>query len=531
MPQGIDGFVDPILINKLAAMTGNAAPFQRGLSNSSASFDPRRNIYNECGFPDDSWITPDNMYDLYRRDPIASRVVEIWAKECWQVSPEVYESDDPKIQTPFEIAWDALGKSLVSEPGYHKQEKGSAVWEYLLRADIMCGIGRYGVILLGTNDNRPLSDPLLPSAEMIKLGLIKEPLKLTHIRVFPESLAKINKRETQPNSPRKGQPTEYSITFDRLDEMSAVSTIGEATANVHWTRVVHIVDNIQSNEFIGEYRIRPVLNEILTCQKPAWGSGEMYFKGAAPKISFETHPAMGGDVDINRTQMRNQVEDVINGLQQYWVLRGMAAKPIAPQAVDPTPYIDAPIRRICIKLGTPIPVFMGYEVGENAGTMNTEEWADRVAQSQNGHRTPRVIAPFVNRLINLQILPVPGDGYSVFWPDITNKSQKEKAQVGAIQTAALANYARSDLKKFIGPIEFMVEFMGMDEERAKQIVSAAEAKALLAQPVVDPATGLPKPSPNGDGGGVASGAGGGTGNPRISGGGDGLAGTEPDLGY
>lgn len=518
---GIDGFVDPILINKLARITDNAYPFQRGIASGAANVDPRRNIYNECGFPEDSWCTPENMYDLYSRDPIASRVVEIWPKECWQVSPEVYDDESPKITTPFEIAWDALGKSLVAEPGYHKQEKGSAIWEYLLRADIMCGIGRYGVILLGTNDGKPLNEPLLPSSIGIKAGL--QPLKLTYLRVFPESLAKITKKETVKSSPRVGQPTEYQITLDGLDDTGISS--GDGTQTVHWTRVVHIVDNIQSNEVTGEYRIKPVLNEILTCQKPAWGSGEMYWKGAAPKISFETHPSLGGDVDVNKTAMRNQMEDVMNGLQQYWLLRGMSAKNIAPSAVDPTPYIDAPTRRICIKLGVPVPVFIGYEVGENAGTMNTEEWGDRVAQSQNGHRTPRVIAPFTNRLINMEMLPIPPNGYSVFWPDITKKSEKENAQVGAIRTAALANYARSDLRKFIGPIEFMVEFMGMDEERAKTIVSSAEAKALLAQPTIS------QPSPNGTGGsnGVASGAGGGTGNPRISGGGTGLAGSGTDI--
>lgn len=521
----IDGFVDPILINKFSAAVQNAYPFQRGMGSSAANVDPRRNIYNECGFPDDAWITPENMYDLYSRDPIASRVVEIWPKECWQVSPEVYESEDSKVQTPFEVAWDALGKSLVAEPGYHKQEKGSSIWEYLLRADIMCGIGRYGVILLGTNDGKDLKEPLLPSSVGVKTGL--QPLKLTYLRVFPESLARINKRETERTSPRRGQPTEYQITLDGLDDMGITS--GDGTQNVHWTRVVHIVDNIQSNEITGEYRIKPVLNEILTCEKPAWGSGEMYWKSAAPKLSFETHPSLGGDVEVNRAHMRNQMEDVMNGLQQYWLLRGMSVKTVAGQVVDPTPYVDVPIRRICIKLGVPVPVFIGYEVGENAGTMNTEEWGDRVAQSQNGQRTPRVIAPFTNRLINMEILPIPPGGYSVFWPDITKKSEKENAQVGAIRTAALANYARSDLRKFIGPIEFMVEFMGMDEERAKTIVSSAEAKALLAQPSVDPATGLPKPSPNGTGNGVASGAGGSSGNPRISGGGDGLAGSGTDI--
>lgn len=513
-----EGFIDPILINKMShALATNYGMYRRGIA-SEGSFDPRRAIYDECGFPEDTWINPERMRDLYNRDPIAARVVEIWPKECWQVTPEVYESEDPKTQTPFEQAWDNLGKSLVSEPGYHEQEKGSAIWEYLLRADIMCGIGRYAVMLLGVDDGEPLDTPLLPSSALIQAGKRTGPLELKFLRVFPESLAKINTREDNKKSPRYGQPKEYALSQDTVAE-SGATTSGQQVENVHWTRVIHFVDNIQTSEIFGEYRLKPVLNDILSCQKPSWGSGEMYWKGAAPKISFETNPQLGGDVNIDTDDFKDQVEQTINGLQQYWVLRGLTAKPIAPQAVDPSPFIDAPIRRICIKLGVPVPVFMGYEVGENAGTMNSEEWNDRVQQSQNGHRSPRVIAPLVNRLINLGILPTP-KGYKIYWPTITNKSEKENAQVGAIRTAALANYTRSDIRKYIGPVQFLTEFLGMEEERASILIKSGLDTGLQSDAASDTSV---KADTTGS-------TGGGAGNPRIAtGGSSGLAGTETEF--
>jgi hypothetical protein len=40
------------------------------------------------------------------------------------------------------------------------------VWDYLCDADIKCGIGHYGVILLGLDDGAPLNEP----AEMLSGG-------------------------------------------------------------------------------------------------------------------------------------------------------------------------------------------------------------------------------------------------------------------------------------------------------------------------------------------------------------------------
>lgn len=112
----------------------------------SLSGDHRRNLDDECGYDKDP--TAHTFYDLFDRGAIPRRVVELFPKETLQVSPLVYEDKDNDTATAFEEAWDALGKSIQPEQSWHKQEEGSAVWEYLLRADIMSGVGRYGVILL-----------------------------------------------------------------------------------------------------------------------------------------------------------------------------------------------------------------------------------------------------------------------------------------------------------------------------------------------------------------------------------------------
>jgi Anti-CBASS Acb1-like protein len=116
--------------------------------------DPRRNLEDECGYPRiDTLIDAQYYRQLYDRDPIANRVVQLMPKECWAVQPKVYEDEDADTKTPFEEA-------LYDGPSWFGEEQGSSIWPELERADIQAGIGHFGIILLGIDDGLDLSQPV-----------------------------------------------------------------------------------------------------------------------------------------------------------------------------------------------------------------------------------------------------------------------------------------------------------------------------------------------------------------------------------
>lgn len=499
-----EGFTDPILISTLnQAITNAMISWREG---QSRSFDPRRDIDAECGFPNDSELTPDRLKLLYDRDPIAARVVEIWPKECWQVQPEIYETEDSSQITPFEQAIKDLSKTLISEPGYHKEEEGSPLNEFLLRADILSGIGRYGVIVLLIDDGKELSEPIegigtviaQPDGSVTQQSesvVVQNALRynLLGVRVFPESLAMISAREVDRKSPRYGMPTLYNITFDSPDDMTALGAGGMINGSVHWTRVVHIADNLSSSEIVGAPRIKTVINNVLSLQKLYGGSAEMFWKGAFPGLSFETHPQLGGDVSINRTEAKGRIENYMNGLQRYLLLTGMSAKPLAPIVADPTAHILTQIQAICIRLGVPVRIFMGSERGELASTQDDDAWNDRVKQRQKGYLTPRVICPFYNRLINIGVLPLPTNGYYVSWDDITSQSEEDKVNVGKIRTDMLTAYDTGGLSKYITPVDYLVRFLNLTESEARSYLDRAAEALVVVEPVVENPTPEPQP--------------------------------------
>lgn len=430
-------------------------------------FDPRRDINDECGFPQTSEITDEMYRELYDREPVATRVVEILPDECWKVQPTIFETDNPEEDTEFEQAWRELAKTIGREESWYEGEKSNPIWELLRRADIMSGIGSYGVILLGLDDGRELYEPAEP----------REGQQLIFASVYDKSLVEVSEWEADKGNKRYGWPTTYEIKFNDPRENSgdSVQRPGDIETNrVHWTRVVHIADGIRSNEIIGTPRQRPVFNNIYNLRKLYGGSAEMYWKGAFPGYSLKADKdiALAGLLPTP-SEIRSEMEKIMNGLQRYMGMAGLTMESLAPQVVDPTPQINTQIEAICIKLNCPKRKFVGSERGELASGQDESDWNDTIAGRQNGYVTPRIIVKFHNRLIALGVLPIP-KSYGVKWPDITKIEAEKKADVAVKLTDAMVKYVSGGVEALIAPIDFLTEIIGLTEEEAIGIMENVE---------------------------------------------------------
>jgi hypothetical protein len=326
---------------------------------------------------------------------------------------------------------------------------------------MMCGIGRYGVIYLGLDDVRPDHAPSQPVE-------VQKGRRLLFMRVFTEAHAKVSRWDDDPLSARHGQPTEYEITFS--DPSAAGST---TTTAVHWHRAIHVLDNLESSEFMGKPRMEAVRSRLLDLRKLYGGSAEMYWRGALPGWALTTHPALGGNVEIDKDAVRQMMWDWQEGLQRYLTLRGMSAESLAPQVVDPTPQIERQLDAICIEKEVPKRVFIGSERGELSSAQDESTWNDRVKGRQWGHVTPRLIVPFVNRLVGLGVLPVPLEGFYVWWPDISAQSKGQQADVAVKITSALTNWIRDGADVVFPPKPFYTTVLGLTDEEADAVITAA----------------------------------------------------------
>jgi hypothetical protein len=443
-----------------------------------SALDPRRDLNSECGYP--PYIDAQMYQEMYDREPIAARVVEVLAEESWQVQPVVYEDEDEEVTTEFEDGLKTLGRQLQGEYSYFQDDIGSPIWSALSTADKLSGIGQFGIVLLGLDDGKDLSEP----AEFIasprgvngqvanRRPAPKKRPKLLFLRVFPESLVQVSRFEQDFASPRWGQPLEYNITFSNPSGQWTQQGVPTMSSLVHWSRVVHISDY----EVYSIPRMQQVFNRLLDTRKLYGGSAEMYWKGAFAGFALTTHPQLGNDVNIDPGKLRDMMEAYMNGLQRYLTLMGMSAQSLAPQVVDPGSQIAVQLEAICIKLGCPIRIFKGSERGELASGQDDVAWNDRLKKRQNSYITPRVICPFIDRVIALGVLAQP-EGYSVWWPDLTSRSEQEIAQTSLTRTSAIGQYVSGTLDVQMTPLDFWTKIMKFPKEEAAAIVDGAEARA------------------------------------------------------
>lgn len=597
-----------------------------------------RNIWAECRYPLVDNLSAQIYRNLYDVNSIARRVVELYPKECWQQPPTITEDDGAKNTTDFEEAIDELGQQLnpqgqrswVQDDG---EVKGSPLWSYLERADILSGIGQFGVLLLGLDDGRNLQDPadgiipilnnryipdsppskqeideirdIISGKMVVNVGgkdrsvvishgyrsheeflenyhkraddilnnykgkgggspgdgaiIIKDVMgtdanydwqsglgmkspegaslsgtdqqyfgvmfgpserfqdkppkdkrKLLFMRPFDESLVQVVRYEWNIRNPRFGLPVMYRITLNDPRQPHSGVGLPLATVYVHWSRLLHFADNLVVSEIFGTPRMRPVLPEIFNVEKVKNGGAEGYWRSCFVGLALKTHPQLGGDVAIDKRKLDQMMDEYYSEMNRVLMLMGMDVDTIAPDVVDPTPHINVNIQGICIQLACPNRVFMGSERGELASSQDDEAWNERKMGRQNGYISPKIIVPFIDRLIQLGVLPEP-DHYKVQWPDLDALGDKDKAAIGLQTTQSLQAYVAGNVEAIMPVEEYLTKILYMDAEDAEAVVKSASKNAedapMTMPPKQDPsdvndqgnfghpATAQPKPPP------------------------------------
>lgn len=419
-----------------------------------------KNINYECGYPGS--ITKDNYKALYDREGYAKRVVRILPEESWAEPPEIYETEK-ETETQFENEWKEA------------QEK-HRIFQYMQRIDCLSGIGRFGLLLLGINDGKNLSEPVdginLKTGE--KSGGTKR--ELLYLKAIDESVIDILTKESDATSPRYGLPTMYSIKFEQTTGTSTVLQ----TNKVHWTRVVHIADNRETSEIYGIPRMQSVYNRLLDLRKILSGSAEMFWKGGFPGYAAELDPRLSPEAiqdyilkDEVKDALAEQIEDYFNSMQRVLSISGFTIKSLQPQVADPAGHVETHIRMIAISLGIPYRIFLGTEEAKLASSQDVKTWNKRIMNRQNQYVSPMVIRPVVDRLIALGVLSEP-TGYNIEWSNLDALSEQEQADISVKKTEAAAKYVTGGVSEIIPPIHYLTEFLNVPMEQAQQFLDDAD---------------------------------------------------------
>lgn len=417
-----------------------------------------RDLDKECGHPEE--ITIYDYVRAYKRGDIAARVVNILPEESWKKDPVIYDSED-EVESEFEKAWKTLNKK-------HK------LTTIMQRADVMSGIGRFGIILIGINDNQKLDQPVKGFADDGEVTGTNA-YEIQFLRCFDESEILIKMIETDVNNPRYGQPVQYTILFSGLSPMG-MTELPATSLDVHWSRVIHVCDNRLSSDVYGEPRLKRVYDRIFDLRKIMGGSGEMFWRGGFPGLSIETQPKVTGEeLDFDEEKTKDAVEQYQRGMKRYLALVGMNAKSLTPQISDPTNHAHAQIEMICVAWSVPMRIFMGSERGALASTQDSTNWNDRVARRQNSYVTPYVVTPFIERLLAFGVLPpTVDDEIYVEWAELNEQTPTDASTVANNITNAMAKYVQSGTDILMSPFHFLTLVLKLTDDEADSVIAEVE---------------------------------------------------------
>ena len=370
----------------------------------------KRNYYTTLGYP--NALSFSDFKSLYDRDGLAGRIVDLPAQDTWKKPPRI--SEEGNTDTAFCKAWMELVEA-------------QKVWSVLTRLDKLVGLGRYGVLVIGTRG--------VELKDEVEKGTLAQPSDVLYLRPLSEASVEYGKEDLveEETNPRYGLPERYRIALSEGNKEA-----------VHWSHVIHVAEGCTENELEGRPRLRRCYNSLLDATKLAGGTAEavwLLMRQGTVVTNKEGY-------SIDREDIEDQVEAFLHDLARTLIAEGIEVGFPGGQMLDPTGAFDVTIQRVAAGANMPQRVLVGSAKGELAAAeYDSKEWAKEIRSRQSSFAEPEILRPFIDRLIEFGALPEPKSGYEVgemddneqwYWPALEEMSAVEEAEVAEGRAKAVS---------------------------------------------------------------------------------------------
>lgn len=460
----------------------------------------KRNLYNQLGYIDPLQLRFPQYMARYSRGGIAERIVEAYPKDTWSNAARVIEDPDPSTETTFERAVRLLFTRLK-------------LWDRFRRVDILAGIGQYAALLIGA---RGALDSKLPDE--------LRPEDVKFIRCYHEGDVtwETGDLDFGKTSERYGLPEMYKIRVRNR-------TGGVDQAKVHWSRIIHVVNEPLDNDVYGKPRLRAVWNYLDDLDKTVGGGAEAGWKRMDPGMQVNVDPEMPFS-PAEQQALQDEMDEMQHGLRRYVRTRGTEVNLLSTTVAGFGPNAKAIVELISGTTGIPHRILTGSERGELASLQDRNNWNDRIDERRESFASP-LVRDIISRFVEHGALPEPevdvtteegkgampvnegGDSYTVVWPQVGKLDNVAKAEiVGKLTGANQAQYiagmepvisSREIRRVFLGlppldPSEIPPSKAEVEAEKAK-LAGELAAKKIAQNPGSGSGPEKDTPSPAGEG--------------------------------
>jgi uncharacterized protein len=343
-------------------------------------------------------LTYKDFLGRYVRKDIAGRIVDAFPDATWRKAPVITEDDKPQ-DTAFEEALKSLDRRL-------------GLFNYFKRVDRLAGLGRYAILVIGVKGGSGLDTAL-------RYHQFTAASSIIYLSVFGEGSASIKTYETDPTSERFGKPLTYEIDFGGSVKGF---TVDKKKQEVHWTRVIHVAEDMIEDEVHGTPRLERVFDLLEDLEKVVGGAAEMFWQGADRGLHADVREGFDGTLDERELQnLTDEITEYQMGLRRFLRTVGTDVKALGGTTADPTGSASVILDLIAGTIGIPKRILLGSERGELASTTDEASFFGSVEERRETFAEPAIIRATIDRLIWLGALPAPtraDDAYSVAWPSL-----------------------------------------------------------------------------------------------------------------
>lgn len=360
-----------------------------------------RDYFEILGYPRD--LSVNDYLIKFERDPLGGRIVEFPPDETWRDTPTIKDGRDKDAvdTTPFARAWSEFAETM-------------RIYHYCQRVDTLCGIGRYGILLIGVADGGNLE------TEVTRVSSLDQ---ILYLRPYGEQSVEVAEYENDAQSRRFGLPLIYKL-------MVAGPFGNVVERRVHASRVIHVAEGLLENEVYGVPRLQRVYNLLDDILKLVGGSAEATWllmrKGFVLNIDADAELS-----SESAAKIEEEFEEYEHGLRRFMKTRGVTVSDLGSEVVDPAGPFGVIVGMISAATGIPQRILLGSERGELASSQDASNWAGAIASRQLNFAEPTILRPLIDRLISWGALPAPSaERYTVEWEPLFELTAQEKAQIG-----------------------------------------------------------------------------------------------------
>lgn len=391
-------------------------------------FNGRRDYNQVLGYPDS--ITSEMMYALYERRGISGRAVNSAPEATWSSLPEVKGNE--KVAELLQL----LGRR-------HN------LWGNIMQADRLCAFDRFSVVLFGLPGKSETPAPKLKSVDDIK-----------YVRSYGAGSVTVYKYDPDRGSERYGQPELYKIQVT-VAALQQASTTAMATASidliVHWTRVLHVVDNPLQGNLFGIPRMVPIYNTLLDLQKVTGSGAENFWLTANRGMQVDIDKDMSlqkGDAEA----LSAELDEYQHQLRRFIRTRGVKINNLGSNVPDPGNTFEMLISELAAATNIPQRMLLGAEAGQLASAQDRANWADYIDRRYKLFAEPYVMLPLLRLFERLGLVEAQAsESVEYKWVSAFKQNPLEDSQTMSAKARALINLSRQS--------QYGTPYVGMKEGR------------------------------------------------------------------